>query len=496
MSQQVIAEHRALRRYASSRLAVRAFVSIFLFAVLTRSSPANAAPSEAPSNSPILVLEAHTGERPQEVSRFMQPLSEELEAHGFAARTETIVRLAGPGAPRPGLVDRDLVARQVAQDVDAANLQFTNGQYAAAAKILVAAIDSMHRNPAPFAIDTSNTDVMYKALATLSLCKKKLGDAAGAVATMKELIRMFPSRPLPRNKYGPSDEAFYREVYQQVQEMGRGRLSIAGGDSRAVLFVDGQIRGIGTTNLAGLIPGVYHVFVQVPQTLGRAYEVTVHSNGEAYLNAHYEIDSTLWVTDSWIGFQFATETERQHEARYAGEISRRWAPDSGKYAVIGTMQLQGKPALIGTIYASDGRVLLSAAVAFSEANYEKLRDLARFLANGTPAEGLQVVKGRDEPAIARTAPRRRVSRALPIVVIAVGALTIAAGSVMVSIDEDDDGSKFRYNDSAPAGVGLVIGGAIATGVGAFLWLRQSSRSGAPVVSIGSSSSFLGWAGRF
>jgi hypothetical protein len=45
---------------------------------------------------------------------------------------------------------------------------------------------------------------------------------------MKKLIRMFPSRPLPRNKYGPSDEAFYRVVYQQVQEMGRGHLSIAG----------------------------------------------------------------------------------------------------------------------------------------------------------------------------------------------------------------------------------------------------------------------------
>ena len=458
---------------------------------------AHAAPDSGSKR--ILVLESHTDHRPAEMGRFMGPITDELEAHGFVAHVDSLLRLAGNGVGRPGIRDATVSARQVAQDVDTASVLFTNGQYDAAAKLLRTAVDAMNRNPALFALDTSNTDVMYKAQATLALCQRKLSDAAGAVATMTELIRMFPTRPLPRSKYGPADEAFYRDVAKQVAELGRGRLSIAAGDSRAVIFLDGQIRGVGSITLADLIPGIHHAFIQVPQTMGRAFDVVVHANDESTLTVHDEIESALWVTDTWIGFQFATEIERRREGRYASEVARLWSADSSKVAVIGTMQLQGKLALIGTVYDGTGAPLLSAAVAFSEASDTKLRDLARFLADGTPAEGLRVVKAPTATASTTEPPTARRSHrsTLPgIAVFGAGVLTIGVGAYLFATDEDDDGSKSSFHNTAPAGVAVMATGAVVTGIGAILWWRRAHDSGAPVVSIDSSRGFVGWAGQF
>jgi hypothetical protein len=470
---------------------MRAFLVVTLLVGV--GSPAHAAPDPT-SNQPILVFESHVGDRPAEFGRFMTTLADELEARGFAARSATILRVAGAGMPRPGILDKDRAAGRVVQDVDAAHVQLTSGEYDDAVKTAAAAIESMRRNPALFATDTSNTDVMFKAQATLALGLKKRGDAARSVAAMSELIRMFPSRPLPRNIYGPSDETFYREVLKQVQAQGRGRLSIAGGDSRAVIFVDGQIRGIGTTNLADLIPGVYHVFVQVPQTIGRHYEIVVAANDDSYLNVQHEIDAALWVTDAWIGFRFASEADRQKEARFIREVARRWSRGS-KVAMIGTMTLHGQPAVIGTVYGSTGTALLSAVIALPEVNDAKLRDLARFLAEGTPAAGLRIVKG-SHAGVAAAVPSTRPSRLVPASLLASGIAALTTGIVLIAIDQDRGAAQpLIIRDTAPLGVAIVSGGTLLTVAAVIVWARRGARV-VPTIAALPVGGTVGFAGRF
>jgi hypothetical protein len=118
-------------------------------------------------------------------------------------------------------------------------------------------------------LDTRNLEATFKILAVLALSQARRGDSAGSVATMIELIRTFRSQPIARADYGPDAERLYRAVWKQVQAMDRGQLAITVESDQAVIFVDGQIRGLGRATLTDLIPGVYRVFVQVPATAGR-----------------------------------------------------------------------------------------------------------------------------------------------------------------------------------------------------------------------------------
>jgi hypothetical protein len=449
-----------------------------------------AAPSSA--NAPVLVLEAYTGVPPASAARPMATLNRELEARGFAARTESILRLAGQNIPRPGVADPNVTTRVVAQNVDAAYIQFTQGQYKEAAATLTTSIDVMLRNQALFAIDSSNNDVMFKGLATLSLCKGKLGDAAGAVATMKELIRMFPTRALPRGQYGPSDEAFYRAVSQQVSQMGRGNLTIAGGDSRAVLFVDGQIRGVGTVSLANLTPGIYHVFVQVPGTPGRAYDAPVFANGDSYVTAMYEIDSKLWVTADKVELRFANDSDREREARYASELLRRWSPDAGRIAVVGIKKHQERDALFGTLYTANGTELFTAVIALSEVTDVKLRMLSQFLADGESGEGLTILKGRSEPRLVDTPARERSSNVLPAAMTLAGGLSVVAGAVVVATSDGNEGETCCVHRRGP-GITMIAGGALAGAFG-LVSLRFEHRPARPYVLVGLGLAAIGTGG--
>jgi len=437
----------------------------------TRSAFAAPAIAEAPR---ILVFESHTGARSPEIARLMAPLDDELESHGFAARPQSVLKLAGTGAPRPGILDGDQGAASVAQKVDAGYRLFTQGKAAEAKEQLSEAIEIMRRNPATFALDTSNTDVAFRAQVTLSLSYKQLGDAANSVAAMTELIRMFPARPLPRNAYGPGDEGFYRDVLKQVQAMGRGRLSVTAGDTRAVVFVDGQIRGVGSATIGDLVPGVYRVFIQVPQTIGRQYEVSVGANDESKLDVHYNTDDVLWLSDSWVGFQFTNDGDRSREGTLAAELANRWSPGTQKTAVIGTVQLQGKPALVGTLYANDGSVVFSAAVSIAEASEVRLRALARFLADGTPAEGLQIVKGNADTADDRQSAESNSNwRASSKVVAGTGVLLMAGSAVAYIVSPADDHSKPTYNNHRTPAVIAFCASSYVAGAGLYMWLRES-----------------------
>jgi hypothetical protein len=70
---------------------------------------------------------------------------------------------------------------------------------------------------------------------------------------------------------------------------------------------------------------------------------------------------------------------------------------------------------------------------------------------------------------------------LPKGAVVVGAALVVAGALAVALDEDaegrpprDDPPARKHMNTAPLGVGLIIGGAFVAGVGGWWWWRASS----------------------
>jgi hypothetical protein len=213
------------------------------------------------------------------------------------------------------------------------------------------------------------------------------------------------------------------------------------------------------------------VFVQVPGTVGRQYELTVPANDDSFLNVESEVDSSLWVSDAWVGFQFATDADRGKEAKYAGELAKRWTAGE-TVAVVGSTLLQGKPAVIATLYRTDGSVMRSAVVTTSEANDATLRSLARFVADGTPADGLQIVKGTVAKAPERPTSSSHAWWRDSRVVLALGAAALLASSAAYVASPADDHTQPTYDDRRTPAVGVFVGATVVAGAGVYLWLRD------------------------
>jgi hypothetical protein len=254
-----------------------------------------------------------------------------------------------------------------------------------------------------------------------------------------------------------------------------------------VIFVDGQIRGLGKASLVDLIPGVYRVFVQVPTTAGRQYEVEVTASHLATLHVDWELDSSLWLTDTWVGLVFATEAERTRQAGFAGALARRWG--GALLAVVGMMQVQGKPAITGRLYDATGGIVRGAAVMLDGAGEPKLRALARFLADGIAGDGVRVDPG--DPVF--SGARDPAARIVPKLLVGAGAAALVAGGVLYAIDQDPGATTSAYRNTAPAGIAVGAVGLAAVSVGLWWWGARGGGS-SPVLAIGNSGGFIGWGG--
>jgi hypothetical protein len=369
---------------------------------------------------------------------------------------------------------------------------YTRGRFPEAEAALRLAIVQIHRNPALLVLDTRNLEVTFKILVVLALTQARRGDTTGSVATMIELIRTFRSQPIARADYGPDAERLYRAVWKQVQAMDRGQLAVTVENAQAVIFLDGQIRGLGKVALRDLVPGVYRVFVQVPATQGRRYEVAVAANQRTVLHVDWELDSALWLTDTWSGFVFATEAERARQAAFAGTLARRWS-DGALLAVVGMVQLRGKPGVTATLYDAGGRVARSAVVALEGDDEPRLRALARFVADGAPGEGVIVLREGALPAARAPGPIGGWPL-VPGMLVGAGAAAVVAGGLLYAIDQDPgNATPYLYRNTAPAGLTVGSIGVAALSAGLWLWSARGCAS-SPLLAIGDSGGFIGWAG--
>ena len=348
--------------------------------------------------------------------------------------------------------------------------------FAEAEKKLSPALSRIYRNPALLVADTKNLDAIFKALVALALSQDRLGKATQSADTMRELIRMFGSRPLSRAEYGPPAEKLYRTMSKQSATAGRGQLFVTTSNDRAVIFVNGQIRGIGKAEVADLIPGRHHVFVQVPATFGRQYQVEIQAHKATHLETVWDVDISLAVSESWIGLVFATEAERNKESLFAGQLARRWGGPG--IVVTSTIQIQGKPFLIGTLYGAGGAMFRSAATSLDGDRRALLRALAKYLADGTESPGLNVI-ARDRsdmrPARALRESVRSTSRT-PLLIAGLGALAFVASGTVYVASEADDFTQPTYDDKRSPAVKAMVGSSLVLGSGIYLWVREA-RSG-------------------
>lgn len=427
------------------------------------------------STLPPVVLEAHVGQRSPEGATALAVVLDELERHGYAALSETVERTLGGQVPRPGVLDGGKTARDIAQEIETGLEFYNQGKFRDAEAALTLARQDMKRNPSLIVLDTTNEKSIFNAFVALALSQVKLNKTAEAVETMTELQRL-SSTPIDRAEYGPQAEQLWRSTQKRTRALGIGALKITVNEARAMIFLDTRYRGLGKVSLGDVVPGAHSVLIQVPGTEGRQYEIGVRENETIALDVNWPVDSTLHVSTPWAGFAFATELEREQEATYAKGLARSWRRQS--VIVVEPTRLGGIPILLGIVYPAAGDP--SGAWVPINSGERRLRDLARFLFDGTVNEGVSVLPR--NPSIASisslAAPAGRRSTMPAMLVGGAGLLATAAGGIAyVASKGYDFHDPSAYVDRKTPALDVMLGGSLALGGGLFLWLRESGSTG-------------------
>jgi hypothetical protein len=464
---------RAVERSVAVRISGRVILLVEWMVLVALLAPGAA--HAAPTALPIIVLKARVGmPDPAAPDIGTEVINDQFEAEGFAARPETIARILGGRIPRAGILDRGVSAAEIMHPIELGYDDWSKGLFADAIKKLRSAKERIFRNPGLLVTDTKNLDSTFKGLVALSLSLQRTGKHAEAAETMAELVRIFRTRPVSRADWGRPAEEYWRAVAKPILAGGTGQLYVTTGNDHAVVFVDGQIRGVGKAEVADLVPGSHRVLVQVPSTAGLQYELEVKANENTNLDASWDVDSALAVSGPWIGFVFATEAERNGEAPRAAELARRWG--QSMVVVVGTLRIQGALVLIGTLYRASGTLVRSAATTLEGDISEQVRRLARYLADGTVGSGLKVISpdvGASTPALAVIGDVPR-STWIAKAVGGAGALTITIGVVEYLRNPYDVAQPGNgRDDGRDLLVGTMVAGSLLLGGGVYLWLRES-----------------------
>lgn len=430
------------------------------------------AAAAAPTEEPIIVLKTRIDSASGTDRELAALIDDEFEAAGFAARRQTIAQILGGRMPHPGIRDPGLTAAEIIRTVELGYDDWTHGLPDNARAKLEPALDKMSRNPALLVTDTKNLDVMFKGMVALAMSTRK-SDFPFAQKTMLDLVRMFPNRAVSRLDYGRPAEEFHRVMSQEASRAGASQLVVTAGHDQAVIFIDSQIRGIGKAAVANTLPGSHKIFIQVPSTRGLQFEVDAKAHQETRLHVEWEAETSLSITDQWIGFVFASDMLRNKEALYAGQLATQWS-GRGMVVVLSALEHQREALLMGTLYRAGGKVVRHAGITLRNDRRASIRDLALFLAHGKPSERLNLVSPDDSRRIVRKAPaasKRRWGWVLPSTVMVAGAATMIGGGVMYARTEGG-----AYSDNRASSVEVMTGGAVMLGGSVYLWLRESTRA--------------------
>ena len=365
-------------------------------------------------------------------------------------------------------------------------------------------------------------------------------------AAMMELLRSFGEDAVTVEEYGAEAADLFREVRTKLRAGGSGQLLVTSNAKNLTLYLNERVMpGLAGTVISKMLPGEYRVLMQAPDHDTREYKVTVEPNTLARLDIQTIADGEL-VTGKWVGLSYGTQaTEGVNVAalvslqpQHSEVVTVRMLPQGHSVVVAGAKYEVPSGKLI-----CRGSVALDRDVLVTKTNGDRLRQLVTFL-RGRGDEPLHAVTveqdNRDVMPVAsssKAGPQKRplVEPAAPVaaaaddaagddaqenaplraahsshvgskLLVAGGVATMIGGGVLLAIDEDPSKGgpvKPTYRETTLPGIVTLSAGAVLTGVGLWLWLRDDGSSAAatanrslPIVAVGHDQVFLGWSGAF
>jgi hypothetical protein len=481
----------------------RALTSLVLLAV--------AAPA---ARADRLLFESYVGSRPAAAARIAPLIRTVFQQHGFTVDPEVLAMYFRdhryrPGAVSPKLVDMLQRVERRAED------DFWDEKYLKVIDNLRSQILWMRQNPLVFASEPKHRETALRVLVFYALaCDRQahvLSDKPDDAAklerirddTFAEVIRSFPSKVIAPRDFGEEGEKHFLRIRDQLNQAGRGKISVAVSESDAIIYINEVVQGTSKVTAGDFVPGVYRVLIVMPTGEGREYEVEVTPNQTARLLVDWSVDSLL-VLDGYAGLKYRSEKEHAREAEIVHMLGQKHT-NADLAATVTISYARGRFSVTGTSYETrTGKILHSGSVELTgtPSNDTMLNRLADCLVGQAciegvlpvshpeytpPPEPIAVAPAPPPPAppsttAVRSAPAASVRSEyaawtptlLPAITMGVGTLVIAGGAVAYTH------KHFNVNNPPSDGtdgrnpiVGVMLGGSLALGGGVYLWSRES-----------------------
>ena len=347
-----------------------------------------------------LLFESYVGNRPADAARIAPLIRSVFERHGFTVDPLVLAMYFREHAYRPGLVSPKL-AEMLKRTERKAEDDFWDEKYLKVIEDLRNQILWMRQNPQVFAREPKHRETALHVLVFYALAcdhqARVLIDKPDEAAkferlrddTMAEVIRSYPSKVITTKDFGEEGAKLFQKSRDQINQAGRGRISVTVSDPDAVIYINEIVQGTAKVNAGDFVPGVYRVLIVMPTGEGRQYEVEVAANQTARLVVDWDVDSLL-VLDGCACIKYPTEKERAREATLVHLLAQKHT-NANMAATVTVTSVRGRLVVIGTSYETrSGKLLHSGSVELSgtPANDTMLNRLADCLVGEPCAEGV------------------------------------------------------------------------------------------------------------
>jgi len=453
------------------------------------------------SASADILIESHRNGRPADADRILGPMREELAKAGVKVRPVDVVAEAGDQLPLSGVANPEFgpnLPADPAGQVEQGTRQVFRGDYDAGLATLESLIKAAQQNPALVVADTLSSAWLTKAYAAVAFAHLRKHQLDAATEAVAEEIRSLPDSPIGRI-VGPDIATLSDTVRKTLDGSTSGTLRISVSQPDVQIFLDEHAPAPGRTFLK-LPNGTYRLLL-VRSGVSRRYAAVVVPDRTTDLSIDWDADAAFTATASWIGFVWPRGQDTKTDvavARYAHGAARH------DVLVASIVERGAHRFLAGKIFEKKtGALVRHKAIALGRDDDRCGRALAQYLLKGSPSSCLiddsgELVHAAKPEHTPRDHDDHPPSRIIPIGILAVGGALLATGIGMVQIDQDPSHQlKRTYRDTAPAGFGLTIGGAVVSGIGVgWLLFRSSKTHSTPVAVVTHDTAYIGWLRRF
>jgi hypothetical protein len=442
------------------------------------------------------VFVVSVGQPSAETERLLAPFMDEMAHQLNMYVVPAVIRARlGDKLPRPGLADPSLQVADLVKLYEEGYRLFMTGQWDAAIKVLVPAVQKAHDNPALLA-DQTHHDTWMTGLVALGVSLLRKKELTRSEEVFEELARSFPNQEAAiRAAHGGEPARLYAAAQNALATRGRGSLIVDVNNPTALISVDEWDRPQNVTFEANALPGTYRVLVQMPGTDGLRYDRLVDPNRTTRLSVDLKFDTAITITSQFVALVFASQLElEQYALDYAARLATMIDTANKVVVLVQLTEREGHPAVEGALYRIDSRAWIRgrAALLDGRGDADKLRELAREVAC-PPVEDPRII------VLPDPASRPTVRGWQLLGIGAAGAFVIGAGLLYVheSCGSDADPCNSPFRSRTPGYLSVVTGvalGALAT----FLFVRDAKTSRRPSLTVvpSRSSALIGMAMSF